>query len=112
MPFFFSFYWVLVESVEMRQAPFMLWVNDLSSRDPFFVLPLLMGVAMFFQTRMSPAPPDPMQARVMQLMPVIFTGMFLFFPAGLVLYWLTNTALSILQQWRINKIVALESAGT
>jgi len=112
MPFFFSFYWVLVESVEMRQAPFMLWINDLSARDPYFVLPLLMGVAMFFQTRMSPAPPDPMQARVMQIMPVVFTGMFLFFPAGLVLYWLTNTALSILQQWRINKVVERESAPT
>ena len=112
MPFFFSFYWVLVESVEMRQAPFMLWINDLSARDPYFVLPLLMGVAMFFQTRMSPAPPDPMQARVMQIMPVVFTGMFLFFPAGLVLYWLTNTALSILQQWHINKVVGRESAPT
>jgi YidC/Oxa1 family membrane protein insertase len=112
MPFFFSFYWVLVESVEMRQAPFMLWINDLSARDPYFVLPLLMGVAMFFQTRLSPAPPDPMQARVMQIMPVVFTGMFLFFPAGLVLYWLTNTALSILQQWRINKVVAQESPGS
>jgi YidC/Oxa1 family membrane protein insertase len=112
MPFFFAFYWVLIESVEMRQAPFMLWIDDLSARDPFFVLPLLMGVAMFFQTRMSPAPPDPMQARVMQIMPVIFTGFFFLFPAGLVLYWLTNTALSILQQWRINKVVALESAAT
>jgi YidC/Oxa1 family membrane protein insertase len=112
MPFFFAFYWVLVESVEMRQAPFMLWIDDLSARDPFFVLPLLMGVAMFFQTRMSPAPPDPMQARVMQIMPIVFTGFFLLFPAGLVLYWLTNTALSILQQWRINKIVASEHAAT
>jgi YidC/Oxa1 family membrane protein insertase len=110
MPFFFAFYWVLIESVEMRQAPFMLWIDDLSARDPFFVLPLLMGAAMFFQTKMSPAPPDPMQARVMQIMPVIFTGFFLLFPAGLVLYWLTNTALSILQQWRINKIVEGESA--
>jgi YidC/Oxa1 family membrane protein insertase len=110
MPFFFAFYWVLIESVEMRQAPFMLWIDDLSARDPFFVLPLLMGAAMYFQTKMSPAPPDPMQARVMQIMPVIFTGFFLLFPAGLVLYWLTNTALSILQQWRINKVVEAESA--
>jgi YidC/Oxa1 family membrane protein insertase len=110
MPFFFAFYWVLVESVEMRQAPFMLWINDLSARDPFFVLPLLMGVAMFFQTKLNPAPPDPMQARVMQIMPIIFTVFFLWFPAGLVLYWLTNTALSMLQQWRINKIVAGESS--
>jgi len=111
MPFFFAFYWVLIESVEMRQAPFMLWINDLSARDPFFVLPLLMGGAMFLQTRLSPAPPDPMQARVMQIMPIIFTGFFLFFPAGLVLYWLTNTVLSILQQWRINKIVEQESTS-
>jgi YidC/Oxa1 family membrane protein insertase len=111
MPFFFSFYCARRKRRD-AQAPFMLWINDLSARDPYFVLPLLMGVAMFFQTRMSPAPPDPMQARVMQIMPVVFTGMFLFFPAGLVLYWLTNTALSILQQWRINKVVERESAPT
>jgi YidC/Oxa1 family membrane protein insertase len=109
MPFFLAFYWVLVESVEMRQAPFILWINDLSSRDPFFVLPLLMGAAMFFQTHLNPAPPDPVQARVMQIMPLIFTVFFAFFPAGLVLYWLSNTALSILQQWRINKVVLKEA---
>jgi YidC/Oxa1 family membrane protein insertase len=109
MPFFFAFYWVLIESVEMRQAPFMLWINDLSVRDPFFVLPVLMGAAMLFQMRLNPAPPDPVQARVMQIMPIVFTGMFALFPAGLVLYWLTNTLLSILQQWRINTLVARES---
>jgi YidC/Oxa1 family membrane protein insertase len=109
MPFFLAFYWVLVESVEMRQAPFMLWIDDLSARDPYFVLPLLMGAAMFFQTYLNPAPPDPVQARVMQIMPLIFTVFFAFFPSGLVLYWLTNTALSILQQWRINKVVAQEA---
>ena len=109
MPFFFSFYWVLVESVEMRQAPFILWIQDLSSRDPYFVLPLLMGIATFLQTRMQPPPPDPMQARVMQIMPLVFTGMFFFFPAGLVLYWLTNTVLGLLQQWRINQLVARET---
>ncbi|HEY7672372.1 MAG TPA: membrane protein insertase YidC [Gammaproteobacteria bacterium] len=108
MPFFFAFYWVLVESVEMRQAPFMLWIDDLSKRDPFFILPILMGAAMLFQTRLSPAPPDPVQARVMQIMPIIFTVMFALFPAGLVVYWLTNTVLSILQQWRINTLVARE----
>jgi YidC/Oxa1 family membrane protein insertase len=108
MPFFFAFYWVLVESVEMRQAPFMLWINDLSVRDPFFVLPLLMGAAMLFQQRLNPAPPDPVQAKVMQIMPIVFTGMFAFFPAGLVLYWLTNTATSIAQQWRINTLVERE----
>jgi YidC/Oxa1 family membrane protein insertase len=106
MPFFFAFYWVLIESVEIRQAPFMLWINDLSVRDPFFVLPLLMGAAMLLQTRLNPAPPDPIQAKVMQIMPIAFTAMFAFFPAGLVLYWLTNTGLSILQQWRINKVIA------
>ena len=106
MPFFFAFYWVLIESVEIRQAPFMLWIDDLSVRDPFFVLPLLMGAAMLLQTRLNPAPPDPIQARVMQIMPIVFTAMFAFFPAGLVLYWLTNTGLSILQQWRINKVIA------
>jgi YidC/Oxa1 family membrane protein insertase len=112
MPFFFAFYWVLVESVEMRQAPFMLWINDLSSRDPYFVLPLLMGVAMFFQTRLQPPPPDPMQARVMQIMPLVFTFFFFLFPSGLVLYWLTNTVLGILQQWRINKVVTREATPT
>jgi YidC/Oxa1 family membrane protein insertase len=81
----------------------------LSARDPYFVLPLLMGAAMFFQTYLNPAPPDPVQARVMQIMPLIFTVFFAFFPSGLVLYWLTNTALSILQQWRINKVVAREA---
>jgi len=106
MPFFFAFYWVLIETVEIRQAPFMLWIDDLSSRDPFFVLPLLMGAAMLIQTRLNPAPPDPVQAKVMQIMPIVFTGFFAFFPAGLVLYWLTNTTLSILQQWRINKVIA------
>jgi YidC/Oxa1 family membrane protein insertase len=110
MPFFFAFYWVLVESVEMRQAPFMLWINDLSSRDPWYVLPMLMGAAMFFQTRLQPPPPDPMQARVMQFMPLVFMFMFFLFPSGLVLYWLTNTVLGILQQWRINKLVAREAA--
>lgn len=109
MPFFFAFYWVLVESVEMRQAPFMLWINDLSVRDPYFVLPLLMGAAMLLQMRIQPAPPDPVQAKVMQIMPIAFTAMFAFFPAGLVLYWLTNTVMSMAQQWRINQLVAKET---
>ena len=105
IPFFIAFYWVLLESVEMRQAPFMLWIQDLSSRDPFFILPLLMGAAMWFQQKLNPAPPDPVQAKVMMFLPVIFTGMFAFFPAGLVLYWLTNSLLSMAQQWKINKAV-------
>jgi YidC/Oxa1 family membrane protein insertase len=109
IPFFISFYWVLLESVEMRQAPFLLWINDLSSRDPFFVLPLLMGGAMFAQFKLNPAPPDPMQAKIMQFMPLVMTGMMAWFPSGLVLYWLTNTVLSIVQQWRVNQVVQSEA---
>ena len=111
MPFFLAFYWVLLESVEMRQAPFALWIGDLSSRDPFFILPIIMGAAMLFQQRLNPAPADPVQAKVMQVMPIVFTGFFAFFPAGLVLYWVTNTLLSIAQQWYINKIVHEEAAA-
>jgi YidC/Oxa1 family membrane protein insertase len=110
IPFFISFYRVLLESVEMRQAPFLLWVNDLSSRDPYFVLPLLMGVAMYAQFRLNPPPPDPMQAKIMQFMPLIMTGMMAWFPCGLVLYWLTNTLLTILQQWRVNQVVEAEAS--
>jgi len=109
MPFFLAFYWVLLESVEMRQAPFALWITDLSTRDPYFILPLIMGVAMLLQAKLNPTPADPIQAKVMQIMPIMFTGFFAFFPSGLVLYWVTNTVLSIAQQWRINKIVELES---
>jgi YidC/Oxa1 family membrane protein insertase len=105
IPVFISFYWVLVESVELRQAPFMMWINDLSSHDRFFVLPLAMGIAMFAQFKLNPAPPDPMQAKIMQFMPLVMTGMMAWFPSGLVLYWLTNTVLSILQQWRINQVI-------
>lgn len=108
MPFFLAFYWVLLESVEMRQAPFALWIDDLSSRDPYFILPFIMGVAMFLQQKLNPTPADPMQARVMQIMPIVFTVFFAFFPSGLVLYWVTNTILSIAQQWRINKVVEEE----
>ena len=108
IPFFISFYWVLLESVEMRQAPFALWITDLSSKDPFFILPLLMGGAMFLQQKLNPPPPDPVQAKMMQIMPVVFTGFFAFFPAGLVLYWLTNSVLSIAQQWRINKVLGAD----
>jgi len=108
--FFISLYWVLLESVEMRQASFMLWVNDLSSRDPYFVLPLFMGAAMFAQFKLNPAPPDPMQAKIMQFMPLVMTGMMAWFPSGLVLYWLTNTVLSIVQQWRVNQVVQAEAS--
>ncbi len=109
MPFFLAFYWVLLESVEMRQAPFALWLTDLSTKDPFFVLPLIMGGAMFFQQRLNPQVGDPVQVKVMQVMPIIFTGFFAFFPSGLVLYWVTNTLLSIAQQWNINKVVEREA---
>jgi len=109
MPFFLAFYWVLLESVEMRQAPFALWITDLSTRDPFFILPLIMGVAMFTQQKLNPAPADPVQAKVMQIMPIMFTVFFAFFPSGLVLYWVTNTLLSIAQQWKVNKVVEAEA---
>jgi YidC/Oxa1 family membrane protein insertase len=105
IPVFLAYYWVLLESVEMRQAPFLGWITDLSSRDPYFVLPVLMGVAMFGQFKLNPQPPDPIQAKVFAFMPVIMTFMMAWFPAGLVLYWITNTVLSIAQQWNINRVV-------
>ena len=103
IPVFIALYYVLLESVELRQAPFMLWIHDLSAKDPFYVLPLIMGVSMFFQQRMNPAPPDPVQAKVMMAMPVVFTALFLQFPSGLVLYWVVNNVLSIAQQWMITR---------
>jgi YidC/Oxa1 family membrane protein insertase len=109
IPVFLAFYWVLLESVEMRQAPFFGWIQDLSSKDPYFILPILMGFGMFAQFKLNPAPPDPMQAKMFALMPVIMTVMMAWFPAGLVLYWLTNTLLSIAQQWNINRVVELET---
>jgi len=99
MPVFLALYWVLFESVELRHAPFLLWIHDLAAIDPYFVLPLLMGATMFVQMQLNPAPLDPMQAKIMKLMPIMFTVLFLFFPAGLVLYWLVNNVLSIAQQW-------------
>lgn len=98
-----------MESVELRHSPFFFWIQDLSVKDPYFVLPLIMGLTMFIQMKLNPTPPDPMQARVMQLMPVVFTFMFLWFPAGLVLYWVTNNTLGILQQWIITR--QIENAG-
>ena len=103
MPVFLSLYWVLLESVEMRQAPWMFWITDLSIKDPFFLLPIIMGATMFIQQQLNPTPPDPMQAKVMKLMPIIFTFFFLWFPAGLVLYWVVNNCLSIAQQWYITR---------
>lgn len=103
MPVFIALYWVLMESVELRQAPFALWIDDLSVMDPYFVLPILMGASMFYMQRLNPAPPDPMQAKIMQWMPIVFTFFFLWFPAGLVLYWLCNNLLSMAQQYIINR---------
>jgi YidC/Oxa1 family membrane protein insertase len=109
IPVFMGFYWVLLESVEMRQAPFIGWIHDLSIKDPIFILPALMCAAMFGQFKMNPTPPDPTQAKVFAIMPFFMTAMMAFFPAGLVLYWITNTGLSIAQQWHINKVVSEES---
>jgi YidC/Oxa1 family membrane protein insertase len=109
IPVFIALYWVLLGSVEMRQAPFMLWIKDLSAQDPFYVLPVLMGLSMIIQTRLNPEPPDPVQAKIMKIMPIAFSIFFFFFPAGLVLYWLVNNILSIAQQWAINH--QLEKAG-
>ena len=107
MPVFFAFYWVLLESVEMRQAPFLAWIQDLSSKDPFFVLPIIMAGAMFVQYKLNPTPADPVQAKVFMILPLVMSVTFAFFPAGLVLYWVTNTVLSIAQQWNINRRIEL-----
>ena len=103
MPFFIALYWVLLSTVEMRNAPWIGWILDLSTKDPYFILPLLMTASTMFQTWLNPTPPDPMQAKLMWIMPLMFSVMFFFFPAGLVLYWLTNNILGISQQWFINK---------
>lgn len=111
MPVFLSLYWVLLESVEMRQAPWMFWLTDLSSKDPYFILPIIMGLSMFVQQQLNPTPPDPMQAKVMKLLPIIFTFFFLWFPAGLVLYWVVNNLLSIAQQWYITRKIEKSMAA-
>ncbi len=108
MPVFIALYWVLMESVELRHAPWLGWIKDLSAMDPYYILPLIMGVSMFAQQKLNPAPPDPMQAKIMQWLPVFFTFFFLWFPAGLVLYWVVNNLLSILQQWVITRKIEAE----
>lgn len=108
MPVFIALYWMLMESVELRHAPFILWIADLSMKDPYFVLPIIMGASMFIQQLLNPTPPDPMQAKIMKMLPIIFTFFFLFFPAGLVLYWVVNNLLSILQQWYITRKIENE----
>ena len=110
IPVFIALYWVLLASVELRQAPFMLWIDDLAAPDPWFILPILMAVTMFVQTWLNPEPPDPVQARVMKIMPIVFSVFFFFFPAGLVLYWLVNNVLSIAQQWQITRALEREAA--
>ncbi len=109
MPVFLALYWTLMESVELRQAPFFLWIYDLSAMDPYFILPILMGISMYLTQRMQPEPPDPIQAKVFKLMPIMFTFFFLWFPSGLVLYWLVNNILSIMQQWYVTR--QIEKAG-
>lgn len=108
VPVFISLYWVLVETVELRQAPFALWIQDLSAQDPFYILPILMGITMKIQQSLNPAPIDPLQAKITKMFPIVFTVFFLFFPAGLVLYWVVNNTLSIIQQWYITKKIDAE----
>lgn len=110
IPVFIALYWVLLESVELRQAPWILWIDNLSAPDPYFVLPLVMGVSMFVQQKLNPAPPDPMQAKIMMSLPFVFTVFFAFFPSGLVLYWTVNNLLSIAQQWHITRNIEKAAA--
>jgi YidC/Oxa1 family membrane protein insertase len=111
IPVFIALYWVLLASVELRHAPFMLWIDDLAAPDPWFILPVLMAATMWVQTLLNPEPPDPVQARVMKIMPIVFSVFFFFFPAGLVLYWLVNNVLSIAQQWQITRVLEREAAA-
>jgi YidC/Oxa1 family membrane protein insertase len=104
IPVFIALYWVLLAAIELRHAPFVLWIHDLSALDPYYVLPILMTATMVLQTKMNPVPPDPVQAQVMKFMPYVFSIFFFFFPAGLVLYWLVNNILSIAQQWQIQRM--------
>ena len=105
IPVFIALYWVLLGSVEMRNAPWILWIHDLSVKDPYFVLPIIMGATMLIQMKLNPTPPDPIQAKVMMAMPIVFTFMFLWFPSGLVLYWTVNNVLSVAQQWQITRMI-------
>jgi YidC/Oxa1 family membrane protein insertase len=111
LPVFLSFYWVLLEAVEMRQAPFVGWIQDLSSKDPLFILPIIMAGAMFLQYKLQPTPADPVQAKVFMILPLVMSITFAFFPAGLVLYWVTNTVLTIAQQWNINRRIEASSSS-
>lgn len=112
IPVFIALYWVLLESVELRQAPFIFWIKDLATADPYHILPIIMGATMLIQQKLNPAPPDPMQAKIMMFLPILFTGLFWSFPAGLVLYWIVNNSLSILQQWYITRKYSDEKPKT
>jgi YidC/Oxa1 family membrane protein insertase len=108
---FIALYWSILESVEMRYAPFFGWIQDLSAADPYYVLPIIMGASMILQSHLNPAPPDPMQAKLMKIMPVVFSIVFFFFPAGLVLYSIVNNILSIAQQWYITRGLEVEAVA-
>jgi YidC/Oxa1 family membrane protein insertase len=112
IPVFIALYWVLLESVELRQADFILWITDLSSKDPYYVLPLIMGATMFLQQKLNPAPADPVQQKVLMALPFVFTAFFAFFPSGLVLYWVVNSSLSLVQQWYITRKIERQAAKT
>ena len=109
IPVFIALYWVLLGSIELRHAPWLGWIHDLSAPDPYFILPVIYAVSMLVQTKLNPQPADPVQARVMLIMPIMFSVFFLFFPAGLVLYWVVQNLLSILQQWHINRTLEREA---
>lgn len=110
IPVFIGLYWALFASVELRQAPWLGWITDLSRSDPYYILPVIMAVTMFAQTFLNPPPTDPMQAKMMKVMPLVFSAMFFFFPAGLVLYWVVNNLLTIAQQWHINRSIDKQRA--
>jgi YidC/Oxa1 family membrane protein insertase len=112
IPVFIGLYYMLLESVELRQADWIFWIKDLSLKDPYFVLPIIMGISMLAQQKLNPTPVDPIQAKVMMALPIVFTFLFLFFPSGLVLYWVVNNTLSIAQQWYITRIVIKDSKPT
>ena len=112
IPVFIALYWVLLSAVELRHAPWILWIHDLSAPDPYFVLPVIYAITAYLQVRLSPTPiQDPVQAKVMQIMPIAFSVMFIFFPSGLVLYWLVNNSLQIFQQWHMNRVLEREAAA-
>jgi YidC/Oxa1 family membrane protein insertase len=109
IPVFIALYWVLLSSIELRQAPWLGWIQDLSAADPYYILPVIYAVSMFVQTKLNPQPADPIQAKVMLAMPIMFSVFFLFFPSGLVLYWVAQNLLSIVQQWHINRSIEREA---